>query len=132
MSHKLPIVAVAVVLIVLSISGSAIQVSEKSDIWFENSDETSVKVVISGDNWQIEDNIFTHNQDTVLSLFKKCCERNDLTYESTYYDEYNALIIDSINGLSGNWYFLVNGEIIWESAEMVHVDNGDVIIWTFQ
>jgi hypothetical protein len=127
--HKLPIIAISIILIGLSFVGTATQIPQSNEAWLENSDDSSVKIVISAENWIVEDNIFVLEGDTVLTLLEKCSDRNDFEFKSTYHEQYDSVLIDSINDITGYWAYYVNGEIIWESCDKHQVNNGDIIEW---
>ena len=136
--QKIPVVVFVIVLIVLSFTGTAMKIPEKSDIlWIEQSDQTSVKIVIQGDGWRIEDNIFAYDGDTVFSILKKCSERNGFSFEYTYYEEFDSMLIDSINndvnGDNGKyWQYYVNEDIPMVGSDKYTVSNGDSILWSFE
>jgi len=135
--HKIPVVALAVCLIVLSFTGTAMRVPEKSEIWLEKSDETSVKIVIIGDGWTIEDNLVAYNDDTVFSLLERSSSRNDFSIDYTYYEQFDAILIDSINndenGMDGKyWQYYVNEDIPMVGADKCSISNGDYIKWRFE
>jgi hypothetical protein len=131
------VAAVAVALIGLSFTGTAVEVPEKSEIWLEQTDETSVTMIISGDNWQIEDNIVAYPEDTVFTILEAFAERNKITCKYTYYEEFDSVLIDSINGdVNGDegryWQYYVNDKIPMIGCDKYNVSNGDVIQWKFE
>jgi len=140
--HKIPVAALALCLIALSFTGTAMQIPEKSEIWLEKSDETSVKMVIIGDGWRIEDNIFAYDGDTAFSILEKCSLRNDFSFEYTYYEQFDSVLIDSINNdVNGDggkyWQYYASTYENGESPPMVgcdkyEVSNGDYIVWSFE
>jgi len=136
-THKIPVAAIALSLIVLSFTGTAMRVPEKSEVWLEQSDKTSVKIVIVGDGWRIEDNIFAYDGDTVFSVLEKCSARNDFLIKYTYYDAFDSTLIDQIgntvNGKDGKyWQYYVNGELPMVGCDKYIVSNGDHIQWRFE
>ena len=136
-THKIVVAAVALCLIVLSFTGTAMQVPEKTEVWLENSDETSVKMVIIGDGWRIEDNIVAYEGDTVFSILEKISARNDFPLEYTYYEEFDALLINSINNDVGGeggkyWQYYVNSDIPMVGCDKYDVSNGDCVEWRFE
>jgi hypothetical protein len=130
-AHKIPVVVIALCLIVLSFTGTAMKVPEKSEIWLENSDETSVKIVVIGEGWRMEDNIFAFNGDTVFSILEKFCSRNDVSFEYEHFEEFDAVVVRSIKGDEVSWMYFVNDmdNIIWESCDKYKVSNGDILVW---
>ena len=136
-SHKIPILALVIGLIALSFTGTAIQIPEKSEIWLENSDETSVKLVVIGDTWMIKDNIFAYKEETVFSILEEFTERNSIFLKSTYYEQFDSVLIDSIginqNGGNGKyWQYYVNGDIPMVGCDKFNIFNGDYIEWRFE
>jgi len=88
--RKIPVAIFVVCLVALSFTGTAMQMPEKSDIWLENSDETSVKIVIIGDGWNVQDNVIAYDGDTVFSILKEVTKRNDILLEYTYWKYSNG------------------------------------------
>lgn len=136
-THKIPILALTVGLIALSFTGTAMQVPEKSEIWLESSDETSVNVVIIGDEWMVKDNIFAYEGDTVFSILEELSNRNDISLESTYYEQFDSILIDSIGNnqnVNGGryWQYYVNDEIPMVGCDKYEISNGDYIEWSFE
>ena len=136
-AHRLIVAAVAICLIILSLTGTAMQIPRKGEIWFEKTDETSVKIVVLGDGCTIEDNIFAYDGDTVFSILKKCSARNDFSLNYTYYEQFDSIMIDSINGdINGDngryWQYYVNGELPMIGCDKYMVSNGDHIEWSFE
>lgn len=135
--HKIPVAALVICLVALSLTGTATQVPEKSEIWFEKSDETSVKMKVSGDGWIIVDNIIAYDDDTVFSILEKYSMRNEILFKYTYYSEFDAMLINSINedinGEGGKyWQYYVNKDIPMIGADKHAVKNGDYIEWKFE
>ena len=135
--HKIPVAVLALCLIVLSFTGTAMQIPEKSEIWLEKSDETSVKMVILGDEWIIEDNLIAFNDDTVFSLLERISYKNDFSLKYTYYEQFDSILINSINGVVNGedgkyWQYYVNGDIPMVGADKYTVSNGDYVEWRFE
>ncbi|EMR74105.1 hypothetical protein MBGDN05_00067 [Thermoplasmatales archaeon SCGC AB-539-N05] len=135
--HKIPVAILVLCLVALSFTGTAMQIPEKSEIWLENSDETSIKIVIFGDGWLVKDNIFAYDGDTVFSILEEISERNDVSLEFTYYEQFDSILIDSIgNNQNGNdgkyWQYYVNGDIPMVGCDKYNVSNGDCIEWRFE
>ena len=70
--HKIPAVLIVLSLVVLCFSGSAMKVPQKSELWFEKSNQTSVRIVIVGDDWTIDDNLIAYMGDTAFSILERC------------------------------------------------------------
>jgi len=137
LTQKVPVAVVVLGLIALSFTGTALNVPEKSEIWLEKSDQTSVQITIFGDGWTINQKLVAYESDTVLSLLERCGKRNGFTVESTYYAQFDATLIESINGVvNGNngkyWQYYVNGELPMIGADKCPITNGDSLRWSFE
>lgn len=135
--HKIPAVLLVVCLITLSFTGTALKVPQKSEIWVEKSDQTSVRIVIVGDSWTIADNLVAYQGDTAFSLLERCAEKNGFIVESTYYAQFDSTFITSINNaVSGTddkyWQYSVNRELPAIGADKYLVYNGDMVSWKFE
>lgn len=135
--YKIPVAALALCLIALSFTGTAMQVPEKSEVWLEDSDQTSVKMVIIGDGWRMEDNIFAYDGETVFSILEEFAQRNDVSLEYTYYESFDSMLINSINNdLNGGgdkyWQYYVNGDIPMVGCDNYDISNGDYVEWRFE
>lgn len=135
--HKIPVAVLALCLIALSFTGTALQVPEKSEIWLEKSDETSVTMIITGNGYTNEYNIIAYNDDTVFSLLERISSKNDFSFEYTYYEQFDSILIDSINNVVNGedgkyWQYYINGEIPMIGADKYKVSNGDYVEWIFE
>ena len=135
--HKIPIVAIVLCLMVLSFTGTAMQVPQKSGIWLEKSEKTSVTIAIQGEGWAVTDHVVAYNGDTAFSVVKRCAERNALVFKSTYYASFDSTLIDQIgdtvNGHNGKyWQYYVNGDLPMVGCDKYTVSNGDSMVWRFE
>ncbi|KYK25574.1 hypothetical protein AYK25_05150 [Thermoplasmatales archaeon SM1-50] len=135
--HKIPVLLLVISLITLSFTGTAMQVPQKSEIWVEKSDQTSVRIILIANSWTITDNLVAYQGDTAFSLLERCAEKNGFSVESTYYPQFDSTFIDSINGAvsgtDGNyWHYSVNGEHPTIGADRYIVTNGDTIRWSYE
>ncbi|MFH1013045.1 MAG: DUF4430 domain-containing protein [Thermoplasmatota archaeon] len=135
--HHLPVVAVTLLFIGLSFSGTAMDVPRNTDIWLEHADSTSVTVIIQGNDWTFTDTICVTEETTVLWLLSDVSDRHGIEVETTYYESFDATIVtsisDDVNGYDGHyWQYSVNGKIPIHSCDTCTVSNGDVIIWSFE
>ena len=136
-THKLPVVALALCLIALSFTGTAMQVPEKSEVWLDKSDETSVKMMVLGNGWTLEGNLIAYGGDTAFSILEVFSNKNRVSFEYTYYEQFDSVLIDSINGdVNGEdgkyWQYYVNEDIPMIGADKYTVSNGDYIEWRFE
>ncbi|MFO7678109.1 MAG: DUF4430 domain-containing protein [Thermoplasmatota archaeon] len=137
--QKIPVVLLTISLIVLSFSGTATQIPQKSEFWLDQSDETSIRIVLIGDGWVFEDNIIADNGETVFSALEKVTSKNKMSFEYTYYEQFDSFLIDLIytnrNGDNGRyWQFYVNNQDMPPvvGADKYHITNGDVVEWRFE
>jgi len=136
--RKIPVTLFVLCLVALSFTGTAMQIPEKSEIWLEDSDETSVKIVIIGEGWNVQDNIIAYDGDTVFSILKEVTQRNDIFLEYTYFEQFDSILIDSISiDLNGKdnmyWQYYVNGNIPMVGCDKYYtIYNGDYIEWRFE
>jgi hypothetical protein len=136
-AHKIPVAILAICIITLSFTGTAYQVPEKSEVWLEKSDQTSIKIVIKGDEWMLEENIIAYDDVTVFSILENTLFKNDLSLEYTYYEQFDSILVDSINGVINGydgkyWQYYVNGNIPMIGADKYIVNNGDYVEWRFE
>ena len=137
MVHKVPAVLLVLGLVALSFTGTAMKVPEKSEIWLEKSDQTSVRIAIVGDGWTISDNLVSYKEDTAFSLLERCSVKNGFTVTSTYYAQFDSTLINSINNAAGGtdgkyWQYYVNDQLPNVGADKCPISNGDSIRWSFE
>lgn len=135
--HKIPVAVLALCLIALSFAGTAMHVTEKSEVWLEKSDETSVKMIVLGNGWILEDNLIAYDGDTAFSILEAFSKRNGISFEYTYYEQFDSVLIDlingDVNGVDGKyWQYYVNEDIPMIGADKYTVFNGDYIEWRFE
>ena len=135
--QKLPAVLLVIGLIGLSFTGTAMTVPDKNEVWVEKSDLTSVRIIIIGDQWTITDNMVAYPGDTAFSLLKRCSEETEFTVDFTYYEQFDATLVNSINNAVGGtdgkyWQYYVNSELPNVGADKYIVSNGDVLTWSFE
>jgi hypothetical protein len=135
--QKIPAVLIVLGLVMLCFTGTAMKVPQKSELWFEKSDQTSVQIIIAGDDWTINDNLVAYKGDTVYSILERCSEKNGFSIDSTYYAQFDATLVNSINndmgGTNGKyWQYYVNGELVNLGADKCVITNGDALRWSFE
>lgn len=135
--HKVPAVLLVLGLVALSFTGTAMKVPQKSEVWVEKSDQTSVHIVIVGDSWTINDNLVAYQGDTAFSILERCGEKNGFLIKSTYYAQFDSTLINSINnavsGTDGKyWQYYVNGQLPDVGADKCILSNGDLLKWNFE
>ena len=135
--QKLPVVMVTIVIIGLAFTGTATQIPRNSEIWLEKADATSVQIVMIGDSWTLEDHIVVTADETVFSLLERTLSRHDMTFEYTYYQDFDANLIDMIhtthNGDEGKyWQYWVDDELPMVGADHFDIENGMTVEWRFE
>lgn len=135
--HHLPIVAVTLLLIGLSLSGTATNTSHNTDFWLDHTDSTSVTISLHGNDWSYIDRICVPKETTVFSLLLDMANRHGIDVATTFDEMYNATIVtsigDSVNGdHDAYWWYYVNGEIPLQGCDKCTISNGDVVVWSYE
>ena len=72
---------------------------------------------------------------TVFDTLKQACEENDLELN---YDDSTTLFMTGIGDLNmgdisevDGWVYTVNGEDIWDAADVYKLKDGDTVTWKF-
>ncbi len=135
--HKVPAVLLVLGLVALSFTGTAMKVPEKSEIWLEKSDYTSVRMIIYGDGWTLKDTLVAYPGDTAFSLLERSSVKNGFSLKYTYYEQFDSTLINSINNVVGGtdgkyWQYYVNGELPMVGADKYAISNGAFIEWRFE
>jgi hypothetical protein len=137
MIHKIPAVLLVLSLVALSFTGTALKVPQKSEVWVEKSDQTSVRIIIRGDTWTLTDNLVAYQGDTAFSLLERSGQQNGFSVEATYYVQFDSTLVNSINNAVGGtngkyWQYYVNGKLPDVGADKCILINGDVLTWSFE
>lgn len=135
--HMIPAILIVLGLVFLCFSGTAMKVPQKSEIWFEKSDQTSVQIVITGDDWVINDNLVAYKGDTAFSILERCSEKKGFSIDSTYFAQFDSTLINAINDDTGGtngkyWQYYVNNELGSIGADKCTITNGDSLRWSFE
>lgn len=135
--HTIPAVLLVLALVILSFTGTAMNVPQKTEVWLEKSDQTSVRIDVVGNGWTINDNLVAYPDDTAFSLLQRSSMKRGFALEFTYYEQFDAILIDSINnaasGTEGRyWQYYVNGELPTIGADKYFVSNGDSLRFSFE
>lgn len=134
--EKIPYIAVTSLLILLSFAGPTMATPNQTDIWLENSTETSVTITLEGSSWQITDQLILTEEQSVHDVLTLFADTHGITVESYFDETYQATMIteinNDINGENGHyWQYLVNGKAPMTGADNTFVSNGDVITWHY-
>lgn len=135
--HKVPAVLLVLGLVALSFTGTAMKVPQKSEVWLEKSDQTSIQIIIVGDGWTITDNLVAYQGDTAFSILERCSQKNGFSVDSTYYAQFDSTLINSINNAVGGtdgkyWQYYVNGQLPNIGADKCMLTNGNLLKWSFE
>jgi hypothetical protein len=135
--HKIPAVLLVLGLVALAVTGTAMRVPQKSEVWLEKSNQTSVRITIAGDGWTITDNLVAYTGDTAFSILQRCSENQGFSVDSTYYPQFDSTLVNAINNAVGGtdgryWQYYVNGQLPPVGADKYHMTNGDTLLWSFE
>ncbi len=135
--HYLPLAAVTLFFIGLSFSGTAMEVPQRTDIWLEHTDTTSVTLIVNGGNINFFDTFCVTQETTVLSVLYDILHTHGIDIKIMYYDTFDATIVTSIGGnTNGNegyyWQYYVNGDMPICGCDKCPISNGDVIVWSYE
>ena len=93
---------------------------------------------IHGDDWIIEYSSATTN-NTVYTLLLECASEYNFTIGSTFWQGYNAVFINSINGAINNadgnnlwWQYYVNGGYGEVGCDKKEIFDGDFVEWKYE
>lgn len=100
------------------------------------SDVNDVQIRLLGDGWTIECSRDTTENNTVYSLLKECGELKGFEVKGTVWEPYEAVFVDSINGLGNSkgkyWQYYVNGDYGEMSSDRKELGNGDLVEWKWE
>ncbi|HIH00049.1 MAG TPA: DUF4430 domain-containing protein [Thermoplasmata archaeon] len=137
LTNKIPAVLLVLGLVAISFTGTATTIPQKSEVWVEKSDQTSIRIVITADSWTITDNLVAKAGDTAYSVLERSAQQNGFSIDATYYAQFDSTLINSINNAVGGtdgkyWQYYVNGRLPDVGADKYLVTNGDVLTWSFE
>jgi hypothetical protein len=95
-----------------------------------------VRIRLIGDGWTIECTTDSTENNTVYSLLKECGEVKGFNVKGTVWEPYNAVFVDSINGLGNSegkyWQYYVNGDYGEVSSDRKELGDGDLVEWKWE
>ena len=100
--HQVPVVCLVLGLVVLSFTGMAAQVPERSEIWLTKADATSVSVSVQGNGWAASDHLIAYQGDTALSLLQRFATLHHLAVQAMYYPSFGAWLVQGIGPDTGH------------------------------
>ena len=134
-NRVLLVLGIVIPVLVLGAIGYVVMGNEAAEF---NSDVTATVIIDMGNHRVFEVEI-TSNQTTVYSFLLATCapENANQTLSATYYSMYDSLFVESIgNRTNGDeskyWQYWINGEQTMVGADKQHVNDGDVILWSFE
>lgn len=93
----------------------------------------NLQISIVGEDWSIDCTMVTTANNTVYRLLLECSEMYGFEVEGTIWQPYDAVFVDSINGLEngeGNWWqYYVNGKYGEISSDRKELFDGDHVEW---
>lgn len=93
----------------------------------------NLQISIVGEDWSIDCTMVTTANNTVYRLLLECSEMYGFKVEGTIWQPYDAVFVDSINGLEngeGNWWqYYVNGKYGEISSDRKELFDGDHVEW---
>lgn len=133
----LPVALAVLLLISLSFIGSSTQISQQNDLWLSQNDSTSVTVIFQSDEWTYKEHVIALPDDTAYSITKRVLNSNQITFQTTYYEEYDSVLVDSINGIingenNAYWQYWIDGELPMVGANNYKINNGQTVEWLFE
>lgn len=134
--EKIPFISVTALLILLSFMGPTMAAPNNSDIWLDDSPETSIIINVQGSSWKITDQFILTEQLSALDALKLVSKKHDFVVETVFDETLDATLITSIHtDTNGDnacyWQYLVNGEAPMTGADNTFVSNGDSITWYY-
>ena len=135
--EKIPVLVLTLLFITLSFTGSAVKLPDKTEIWLEQSDETSIHISLKGSDWIIQDRIFIQDEITVYQALEQITQKQDLSIKTEYFEAFQSLLVQSIhiddNGENNcYWQYYVNGELPMVGCDSYMIKNGDIVEWRFE
>jgi hypothetical protein len=102
----------------------------------ERSEIENVSIRLSGDDWTIDCTMDRTSNNTVYRLSKECAETNGFEIEGTVWEPYDAVFVDSINGLGNSqgsfWQYYVNGNYGEISSDRRELSDRDHVEWRWE
>ncbi len=102
----------------------------------EQNEISNVRIEVVGDDWTIECTMDSTVNNTVYSLLRECGELRDFEVKGTVWKPYDAVFVDSINGLGNGdgkyWQYYVDEEYGEVSSDRKELSNGDSVVWRWE
>ncbi len=134
--HQVPVVCLVLGLVVLSFTGMAAQVPQRSEIWLTKADATSVSMSVQGNGWVVSDHLVSYEGETAFSLLQRFAVLHHLTVQATYYPSFSSWLVQGIGSDNGHdatfWQYYVDGVLPSVGADHCAVTNGQSLAWRFE
>lgn len=102
----------------------------------KRSEINDVRIELVGEEWTIECTMNSTVNNTVYSLLKECGELRGFEVKATLWQPYDAVFVDSINGLGNSggkyWQYYVNDKYGEVSSDRKRLHDGDVVEWRWE
>jgi hypothetical protein len=96
----------------------------------------NVQISIQGEDWSMDCTMESTTNNTVFGLLKECSEMHGFAVGSTVWEPYDAVFVDSINGLDNGgekwWQYYVNGEYGDVASDRKRIVDGDLVEWKYE
>lgn len=102
----------------------------------ERSEIEDVSIRLIGDGWTVDCSMDRTTNNTVYRLLEECAETNGFEIEGTVWEPYDAIFVDSINGLETGqgrfWQYYVNEKYGEISSDRRELSDGDRVEWRWE
>jgi len=90
----------------------------------------------NGSIWRFSNISLTAGNTTVLDMLNAVASKGNFTVETTYYGQYDSLLVDAIAGIENGqddnyWLYWINGDYASVGADRQPVRTGDTVEWRF-
>lgn len=96
----------------------------------------NVDIRLIGDGWTVDCTMYSTTNNTVYRLLEECAETNGFDVEGTVWEPYDAIFVDSINGLENGhgryWQYYVNEKYGETSSDRRELSDGDQVEWIWE
>ena len=90
----------------------------------------------NGSIWRFSNISLTAGNTTVLDMLNAVASKGNFTVETTYYKQYDSLLVNAIAGIENGqddhyWLYWINGDYASVGADRQPVRTGDTVEWRF-
>jgi len=127
------------VLSVLFLAILAVYALTIDDVGIQNGTGVQADTVLTfpnGSIWRFSNISLTAGNTTVLNMLNAVASEGNFTVETTYYGQYDSLLVDAIAGIENGqddnyWLYWINGDYASVGADRQPVRTGDTVEWRF-